>query len=106
MKYVIYKEAIDDYGEGDTIKFDKLEDAQSWWKEWFGNSFEYGSGYIVSHDGVLTARISVEPHGSMEKREVQTLVTAAVTAAQNEWDGLSDEQKALRGPRPTAISIP
>ena len=47
MKYVIYKEAIDDYGEGDTIKFDKLKDAQSWWKEWFGNSFEYGSGYIV-----------------------------------------------------------
>ena len=41
MKYVIYKEAIDDYGQGDTIKFDKLEDAQSWWKEWFGNSFEY-----------------------------------------------------------------
>ena len=40
------------------------------------------------------------------KSEAQTLVTAAVTAAQNEWDGLSDEQKAIRGPRPTAITIP
>ena len=40
------------------------------------------------------------------KTEAQTLVTAAVTLAQNEWDGLSDEQKARRGPRPTAITIP
>ena len=40
------------------------------------------------------------------KSEAQTLVTAAVTLAQNEWDGLSDEQKEIRGPRPTAITIP
>ena len=40
------------------------------------------------------------------KTEAQTLVTAAVTLAQNEWDGLSDEQKAIRGLRPTAITIP
>ena len=40
------------------------------------------------------------------KTEAQTLVTAAVTLAQNEWDGLSDEQKEIRGPRPTAITIP
>ena len=84
MKYVIYKEAIDDHGEGDTIKFDKLEDAQSWWKEWFGNSFEYGGGYIVSHDGVITARISVEPHDAMSKREVQTRITGRDPYA--DWD--------------------
>ena len=28
------------------IKFDQLKEAQAWWKEWFGNDFEYGSGYI------------------------------------------------------------
>ena len=75
MKYVIYKEAIDDHGEGETHKFDKLEDAQSWWKEWFGNSFEYGGGYIVSHDGVITARISVEPHDAMSKQAVIRQIT-------------------------------
>ena len=40
------------------------------------------------------------------KSEAQALVTAAVTLAQNEWDALSDEEKVLRGPRPTAITIP
>ena len=40
------------------------------------------------------------------KAEAQNLVNAAVTLGQNEWDGLSDEQKAIRGPRPTAITIP
>ena len=40
------------------------------------------------------------------KTEAQNLVNAAVTLGQNEWDGLSDEQKAIRGPRPTAITIP
>ena len=75
MKYVIYKEAVDDYGQGDTIKFDKLEDAQSWWKELFGNSFEYGGGYMVSDDAVLTARISVEPHDAMSKQAVIRQIT-------------------------------
>ena len=40
------------------------------------------------------------------KTDAQNLVNAAVTLGQNEWDGLSDEQKAIRGPRPTAITIP
>ena len=75
MKYVIYKESIDDYGNGRTVKFDQLEEAQAWWKEWFGNDFEYGSGYITSHDGVDTAVISVEPHDSMSRREAQKLIT-------------------------------
>ena len=37
---------------------------------------------------------------------IETLVTASVTLAQNDWDGLSDEEKEIRGPRPTAITIP
>ena len=38
------------------------------------------------------------------KSEAQTLVNAATTLAQNAWDALSDEEKALR-PRPTATTI-
>ena len=37
--------------------------------------------------------------------EAQALVSAAVTIAQNRWDALSDERKAMEGPRPTAITI-
>ena len=40
------------------------------------------------------------------KSEAQALVNAATTLAQNAWDALSDEEKALQGPRPTAITIP
>ena len=40
------------------------------------------------------------------KAEAQELVNASVTLAQNEWDSLSDEEKEIRGPRPTAVTIP
>ena len=41
------------------------------------------------------------------KSEAQTLVSAAVTLAQNAYDALSDEEKAARpGGRPGAITIP
>jgi len=40
------------------------------------------------------------------KSEAQTLVSAAVTLAQNAWDALSDDAKAMHGPRPGAITIP
>ncbi len=40
------------------------------------------------------------------KSEAQTLVSAAVTLAQNAWDALSDEEKVIRGPRPGTITIP
>ena len=44
------------------------------------------------------------------KSEAQTLVTAAVTLAQNEWDAMDDDETAAaeaRGEsRPTAITIP
>ena len=41
------------------------------------------------------------------KSEAQTLVSAAVTLAQNAYDALSDEEKAIRlGGRPGAITIP
>ena len=62
---------------------------------WVIGSNERGACWLADKNGT-----------EKTKSEAQTLVTAAVTAAQNEWDGLSDEQKAIRGPRPTAISIP
>ena len=40
------------------------------------------------------------------KSEAQTLVSAAVTLAHNAWDALSDDAKAMHGPRPGAITIP
>ena len=40
------------------------------------------------------------------KSEAQTLVSAAVTLAQNAWDALSDDAKAASGGRPGAITIP
>jgi len=40
------------------------------------------------------------------KSEAQALVNAATTLAQNAWDALSDEEKAIQGPRPTAVTIP
>ena len=39
------------------------------------------------------------------KAEAQTLVSAAVTLAQNAWDGESDDYKS-RFTRPTAITLP
>ena len=39
------------------------------------------------------------------KAEAQALVDAEVTAAQEAWDSLSDEQKALSS-RPTDITLP
>ena len=40
------------------------------------------------------------------KSEAQTLVSAAVTLAQNAWDALSDDDKAASSGRPSAITIP
>ena len=56
---------------------------------------ERGACWLADRDGV-----------EKTKSEAQALVTAAVTLGQNEWDALSDEEKVLRGPRPTAITIP
>tara|TARA_Y100000114_G_scaffold104588_1_gene97851 strand:- start:254 stop:565 length:312 start_codon:yes stop_codon:yes gene_type:complete len=62
---------------------------------WVIGANERGACWLADRDGV-----------EKTKSEAQALVTAAVTLAQNEWDALSDEEKVLRGPRPTAITIP
>jgi len=40
------------------------------------------------------------------KSQAQTLVSAAVTLAQNTWDALSDDDKAASNGRPVAITLP
>ena len=43
---------------------------------------------------------------SKTKSEAQTIVNTEVTNAQNAWDALSDEEKALTSGRPGAITLP
>ena len=43
---------------------------------------------------------------SKTKDQAQTLVTAAVDAAQDAWDNLSDEAKAASSGRPPDVTIP
>ena len=43
---------------------------------------------------------------SKTKSEAQTIVNTEVTNAQNAWDALSDEAKALSNGRPPAITLP
>jgi hypothetical protein len=40
------------------------------------------------------------------KSQAQTIVTTEVTNAQNAWDDLSDEEKALTAGRPGDITLP
>jgi hypothetical protein len=40
------------------------------------------------------------------KTEAQALIDAEVQADQAEWDALSDEEKAIRGERPSDITLP
>jgi len=43
---------------------------------------------------------------SKTKAEAQTLVNTEVTNAQNAWDALSDEAKALTSGRPGNVTLP
>ena len=43
---------------------------------------------------------------SKTKSEAQTIVNTEVTNAQNAWDALSDEAKALSNGRPQNITLP
>ena len=43
---------------------------------------------------------------SKTKSEAQTLVNTEVTNAQNAWDALSDEAKALTSGRPSDVTLP
>ena len=61
---------------------------------WVVGNNEKGALWLAEKNGV-----------EKTKTEAQTLVTAEVTAAQEAWDALSDEQKA-RTNRPGQITLP
>jgi len=64
---------------------------------WVVGNNEKGALWLAEKNGV-----------EKTKTEAQALVTAEVTAAQEAWDLLSDEQKATRpgNDRPTDITLP
>ena len=62
---------------------------------WVVGNNEKGAMWLAEKNGV-----------EKSKSEAQALVTANVTAAQTEWDALSDEQKAATPGRPTDITLP
>ena len=70
-----------------------------------------GSNYVdtwVIGNNEKGATWLAEKNGTEKtKAEVQTLVSASVTLAQNAYDALSDDEKAAHpGGRPGAITIP
>ena len=62
---------------------------------WVIGNNERGACWVADKNGVFKT-----------KSEAQALVDANVQAAQTAWDALSDEEKAIRGDRPTAVTIP
>ena len=61
---------------------------------WVVGNNENGALWLAEKNGV-----------EKTKTEAQALVTAEVTAAQEAWDALSDEQKAMSS-RPGQITLP
>ena len=70
-------------------------DGSNYIDTWVIGANEKGALWLAEKDGT-----------EKTKTQAQTLVSAAVTLAQNAWDALSDEDKALSGGRPGAITIP
>ena len=62
---------------------------------WVIGANEKGALWLAEKDGV-----------EKTKTEAQNLVNAAITLAQNAWDALSDEEKAIPGSRPTPVTVP
>tara|TARA_R100001086_G_scaffold195816_1_gene112631 strand:+ start:52 stop:363 length:312 start_codon:yes stop_codon:yes gene_type:complete len=62
---------------------------------WVIGNNENGALWLAEKNGV-----------EKTKTEAQNLVNASTTLAQNAYDSMSAEEKALHGPRPTAITLP
>ena len=107
MALVIYGTA-QNTGKGFFTHQDRLDfslrgytghDGSNYGDVWGIGNNERGAYWLAEKNGV-----------EKTKSEAQTLVTAAVTLAQNEWDAMDDDETAAaeaRGQsRPTAITIP
>ena len=81
--------------------FITLEDSRAFWRAeypanvWVATDVRESRHWVARNNGV-----------SKTKDQAQTLVTAAVDAAQAAWDNLSDEAKAASSGRPADITIP
>jgi len=73
-------------------------------KFWIGG---YPANVWVATDCVESRHWVARVNGtSKTKSEAQTLVNTEVTNAQNAWDALSDEAKALTSGRPSDVTLP
>ena len=77
------------------------EDSRAFWRQsfpanvWVATDVRESRHWVARNNGV-----------SKTKDQAQTLVTAAVDAAQDAWDALSDDDKAASMGRPADITIP
>ena len=77
------------------------EDSRAFWLQgypanvWVATDVRESRHWVARNNGV-----------SKTKDQAQTLVTAAVDAAQATWDNLSDEAKAASSGRPADVAIP
>ncbi len=77
------------------------EDSRAFWLQgfpgdvWVATDVRESRHWVARNNGV-----------SKTKDQAQTLVTAAVDAAQAAWDNLSDDEKAASSGRPADITIP
>ena len=62
---------------------------------WVVGNNEKGAVWLASKNGITKT-----------KAEAQTIVDAEITAAQTEWDALTDEQKTMSLGRPGNITLP
>ena len=77
------------------------EDSRAFWLQ------GYPANVWVATDGRESRHWVARNNGvSKTKDQAQTLVTAAVDAAQATWDNLSDEAKAASSGRPADVAIP
>ena len=65
-----------------------------------------GDVWVVGNNEKGALWLSEKNGVEKTKTEAQALVTAEVTAAQEVWDSLPDEQKTDMNPRPTDITLP
>ena len=67
---------------------------------------DYVDTWVVGNNEKGATWLAEKNGTEKTKSEAQTLVSAAVTLAQNAWDALSDDAKAVSGGGPGAITIP
>jgi|APFre7841882654_1041346.scaffolds.fasta_scaffold160112_2 hypothetical protein len=92
---------LKNYGVG----FFTIEDRQNFFLRSYPGDATNGDVWVLSDNDKSHIWIADRGGQFLTQAQAQTIVTAAVTAAQAAWDALPAEQQALN-PRPTAITVP